>query len=109
MKKVLSLIPFIHRTISQSTTSTPPTTTPLTFSSTLQSSELLCCDCTVPTPTIAGCSADPECEAFICAATDTVIRDPLCCDIAWDSQCAQAAAAECPLTTTTTNAPLCCS
>merc|ERR1719334_1850651 len=69
-----------------------------------RSPDTLCCECTVPTPTIAGCASDPECEAFICEATEDFIRDPLCCDIAWDSQCAEQAAAECPLTSSTTDA-----
>ncbi len=48
-----------------------------------------CGDCNVPDPAgEPGCS-DPVCEAIICAI------DPFCCDVAWDSICADEAIANC--------------
>ena len=45
----------------------------------------VCCNCLTPTPGIAGCSADSECEAQIGPA------DPWCMNTDWDGLCADAA------------------
>eukprot|EP01083_Nonionella_stella_P307772 1083036_1 len=77
-------------------------------SSTQPTSPLICCDCITPTPTIAGCADDTECEDLICDVGD----EPFCCDISWDERCANNADIICEIPTLSPTQdptiPLCC-